>query len=163
MDISTGINGREQEITDFFTATFTASEGAEEGALIGELVRNLLNDTAAKDIFIFVADRDRDIAGCIIFSRLTYAEDDRTVFVLGPVAVATDRQRGGIGQRLLRHGLQALRGAGVDIVVTYGDPELLCEGRFHANDRNFRAGAVPADLSGRLAGAVADRQDDGAP
>jgi predicted N-acetyltransferase YhbS len=36
--------------------------------------------------------------------------------------VATDHQGKGIGQGLLSHGLAALRRAGVDIVMTYGDP-----------------------------------------
>jgi len=54
---------------------------------------------------------------------LTYAQDERTVFVLAPVAVATDQQGEGIGQRLLSHGLAALRSTGVDIVMIYGDPD----------------------------------------
>jgi putative acetyltransferase len=122
MEFLTGHNGREAEIIDLFTATFTASEGEEEGALIGQLVRDLLGGTAEKDLFVFTAEEDGAIVGGIVFSRLTYEQDERTVLVLGPVAVATDRQAKGIGQRLLTHGLAALRGAGVDIVVTYGNP-----------------------------------------
>ncbi len=119
---STGYEGREQAIIDLFTATFTASEGAEEGALIGDLVRSLLGGTAAEDLFVFTAEEAGAIVGGAVFSRLTYEPDDRTVFVLGPVAVATDRQGKGIGQRLIAHGLTALRKAGVDVAVTYGDP-----------------------------------------
>lgn len=44
------------------------------------------------------------------------------MFVLGPVAVATGWQGKGVGGQLINHGLQALRDAGVDIVLTYGDP-----------------------------------------
>ena len=62
------------------------------------------------------------MSGGIVFSRLRYEQDNRTVFVLAPVAVATDQQGKGIGQRLLIHGLASLRSAGVDIVMTYGDP-----------------------------------------
>ena len=122
MELLTEHKGREVEIVDLFTATFTASEGEEEGTLIGELVRNLLGGTAAKDRFVFTAEEDGVIIGGIVFSRLTYAQDERTVFVLAPVAVATDWQGQGIGQRLLNHGLAALRNAGVDIAMTYGDP-----------------------------------------
>ncbi len=122
MELSTGVKGRKQEIIDLFTATFTASEGAEEGALIGDLVRNLLGGKPEDDLFIFTAEEMGTIVGGIVFSRLTYDKDDRSVFVLGPVAVATDHQGNGIGQRLLNHGLAALRYAGVDIAVTYGDP-----------------------------------------
>jgi len=122
MEFLTGHKGRDAEIIDLFTATFTASEGEEEGALIGALVHNLLSGTAAKDLFVFSAEEGGTIVGGIVFSRLTYEQDERTVFVLAPVAVATDQQGKGIGQRLLSHGLAALRSAGVDIVMTYGDP-----------------------------------------
>jgi predicted N-acetyltransferase YhbS len=123
MEISKGHQGREAEIIDLFTATFTESEGAEEGALIGELVQNLLRGSAAQDLFVFAAEEEGAIIGGIVFSRLTYERDERTVFVLAPVAVATDRQGQGIGQRLLTHGLASLRSAGVDIAMTYGDPD----------------------------------------
>ena len=122
MEFLTEHGGREVEIVDLFTATFTVSEGAEEGARIGQLVRNLLGCTAEKDLFVFTAEEDGAIIGGIVFSRLTYAQDERAVFVLGPVAVATVHQGKGLGQRLLAHGLAALRGAGVDIAMTYGDP-----------------------------------------
>lgn len=122
MEISTEYKGREPGIIDLFTTTFTASEGEDEGALIGELVRDLLGGTADKDLFVFTAEEDGMIIGGIVFSRLSYEKDERTVFVLAPVAVAPDRQGRGIGQKLLTHGLAALRSAGIDIAVTYGDP-----------------------------------------
>jgi predicted N-acetyltransferase YhbS len=122
MEFSTGFKGREQEIIDLFSATFTASEGAEEGALIGYLVRNLLGGTAEEDLFVFTAEKAGVIVGGVIISRLTYEQDGRTVFILAPVAVATDQQGKGVGQRLLNHGLATLRNAGVDIAVTYGNP-----------------------------------------
>ena len=122
MEFSTGFKGREQEIIDLFSATFAASEGAEEGALIGGLVRNLLGGTAEEDLFVLTADEAGAIVGGVIISRLTYEQDGRTVFVLAPVAVATDQQGKGVGQRLLNHALAALRDAGVDIAVIYGDP-----------------------------------------
>ena len=122
MEFFSGHDGRDAEMIDLFTATFSASEGEEEGALIGALVRNLLSRTAEQDLFVFTAEEDGAIIGGIVFSRLTYERDERTVFVLAPVAVATDQQGKGIGRRLLSHGLAALRSAGVDIVMTYGDP-----------------------------------------
>jgi len=98
MEFLKGHKGRGAEIVELLTATFTASEGEAAGALIGELVRNLLGGTAAKDRFVFTAEEDGVIIGGIVFSRLTYAQDERTVFVLAPVAVATDRQ-GGVSGR----------------------------------------------------------------
>jgi len=122
MEFLTGHKGRGAEIVELLTATFTASEGEAAGALIGELVRNLLGGTAAKDRFVFTAEEDGVIIGGIVFSRLTYAQEERIVFVLAPIGVATDGQGRGIGQRLLNHGLAALRCAGVDIALTDGDP-----------------------------------------
>lgn len=130
MEFLTGHKGREAEIIDLFTATFTASEGEEEGALIWQLVRDLLGGTAEKDLFVFTAEEDGAIIGGIVFSRLTYEQDERTVFVLAPVAVATDQQGNGIGQRLLAHGLAALRGASVDTAMTYGDPKYYAKAGF---------------------------------
>ena len=122
MELSIGPKGREEEIIRLFASTFAASENAEEGALIGNLVRKLLAGTAPEDIFVFTAEEDGAIIGGIVFSRLTYGQDGRTVFVLAPVAVATGRQGQGVGQRLLTYGLHELRKAGVDIAMTYGDP-----------------------------------------
>ncbi len=123
MELSTGFKGKEQEIIDLLTAAFAESEGAEEGAQIGDLTLNLLDTTADADIHVFTASEERGLIGAVIFSRLTYDLDERTVFVLGPVAVAADRQGEGIGQRLLIHGLASLRKDGVEFAVTYGDPK----------------------------------------
>lgn len=122
MEFSNQFTGLEEEIVDLFTATFTASEGAEEGALIGDLVRNLLSGTAPADIYVFTAVEDKTILGAAIFTRLTYAQDPRTVFILSPMAVAVERQGQGLGQSLLTRALAALREAGVDVVVSYGAP-----------------------------------------
>lgn len=122
MTFSSNPAGREQDLIDLFKVTFTASEGAEEGALIAELVRKQLTETPADDIHVFTLEEEGSLLGACVFTRLTYAQDDRTVFVLGPVAVKPERQGQGIGQALLRHGLRVLRDAGVDIAMTYGDP-----------------------------------------
>lgn len=122
MEWSNAFKGREQPIIDLFAATFTDSEGAEEGALIGDLVRHQLTGTPALDLDVFVAEEEGAIVAGAVFSRLTYDRDDRSVFVLGPVAVVTARQGEGIGQQLLQHALDTLRRKGVDVVVTYGTP-----------------------------------------
>ena len=122
MEMSKGFKGQEEEIIDLLAATFAVSEGTEEGALIGDLTRNLLGMTSDADIQVYTAREKRSLVGAIIFSRLTYDQDDRTVFVLGPVGVETDCQGRGIGQRLIACGLSGLRKSGVDIAVTYGDP-----------------------------------------
>lgn len=122
MEVLAGFRGQDQEIKDLFTTVFTVSDGSEEGELVGNLVRHLLDGTPDKDLFVFTAVSAGTVVGAIIFSRLVYDKDKRSVFLLAPLAVAPDQQGRGIGQALVRRGLAALRDAGVDIVVTYGDP-----------------------------------------
>jgi len=122
MEFSSTIENRRDDIVALFTETFTASEGAVEGALIGALAGDLIDTTDPNDRFIFAVVEDGAIAGCIIFSRLSFEGDTRRVFLLAPVAVAPDRQGRGVGQALLRHGLEVLRAEGVDVAMTYGDP-----------------------------------------
>lgn len=118
----TGDRAEDDALAAFFEAVFAASEGEEEGALIGGLVRDILATTADRDLHVFTT-RDGDVlVGAGIFTRLDFPEEDRTVFILAPMAVATARQGQGIGQGLLTHALDALRAAGVDVAVTYGDP-----------------------------------------
>ncbi len=122
MEITTGFAGREKAIIDLFAATFAASEGEDEGALIGGLVRELLADTPAVDIRVFCAEDEGKVIGAAVFTRLTYSEDPRNVVLLSPMAVATERQRQGVGQALLACALETLRSEGVEVVITYGDP-----------------------------------------
>lgn len=105
-----------------FESAFTASEGEKEGALVGALARRLMAETPDPDIRVFTAWDSGALTGSIIFSRLFHAGDDRAVFIMGPVAVASDRQGEGIGQGLIAHGIDALRREGVHIAMTYGDP-----------------------------------------
>ena len=89
---------------------------------MGSLTGQLIADTPPDDLRVVTAWRDDMLLGGIFLSRLTYAGDPRTVFMMGPVAVATAHQGQHIGKRLISHGLDALRHQGVDIAVTYGDP-----------------------------------------
>jgi putative acetyltransferase len=123
MEFSADHKDRAEEITALFEASFSDSEGAEEGRLIGKLVQDLLETTPGEDLFIFTALEGGTIVAAIVFSRLSYDQDARRVFLLGPVAVAPARQGRGVGQALLNHGLAAMRDRGVDVAVTYGDPD----------------------------------------
>lgn len=122
MEFETDVRGREREIVALFEDTFTASEGAEEGALIGAFVQRLLRETPAQEMRVFIGVEAGKMIGAAIFTRLTYPQDPRVVFLLSPMAVAPDRQGAGHGQALLAHALSALKAAGVDAAITYGDP-----------------------------------------
>jgi len=108
-------------IEDLFVLVFTDTEGEAEGALIGNLVKELLLGTDKLDLSGFVAIDRKQILGAIFFSRLHFKKE-LSVFLLAPVAIHSDYQGQGIGQKLINHGLREMKGKGVSIVTTYGDP-----------------------------------------
>ncbi len=112
---------RREEICALFTASFTESEGIGEGKLIGHLVADIFDTVAEEDLFAVSALDQGAVVASILFTRMGYEEEGRSVFLLSPVAVATEHQGKGIGQALLRHGLNSLKEGGVDVVLTYGD------------------------------------------
>ncbi|WP_171207341.1 MULTISPECIES: GNAT family N-acetyltransferase [unclassified Ruegeria] len=122
MEFSTGHKDHQAEIVAFFASVFSASEGPGEGALIGEFVTDLLATTPAEDVLVCTAHDEHALVGCLCWSRMRFAEDTRMVFILSPVAVHSERQREGIGQRLIGFGLDQMRLQKVDVVLTYGDP-----------------------------------------
>ncbi len=121
---------QEKSVTDLFTEVFAESEGEAEGEAIGSLVSKLINTTAQDQLFGFIAQSDRSddnrLLGSIFFSSLFLCKSSlpahRTAFILSPVAVATLEQGNGIGQQLIRFGIEHLKSRGVGLIFTYGDP-----------------------------------------
>lgn len=126
--------GKEQEIVALFKDTFTASEGGAEGEIVSQLTADLLALEQKYDIRVFTAYDDLDIVGAVIFSRLHYGDTPRSVFLLSPMAVASQRQKQGIGQELIIHSLNQLKGLGADLVLTYGDPAFYSKTGFEPVD-----------------------------
>lgn len=109
------------EIKELFTSVFTNSEGQAEGDLIGNLAFELQETTNPEDLFGFVARDDENVIGCIFFTRLDF-EVQINAFILSPVAVATQYQNQGIGQKLIKFGINYLNKNNVELLFTYGDP-----------------------------------------
>jgi len=110
-----------EEIQQLFTQVFSQSEGRSEGLLVGNLAYDLMTGTSASDLFGFVSIEQGKIVGCIFFTRLTFS-DGVNAFLLSPVAIHTDYQGQGIGQKLINFGIRQLKEVGVERVFTYGDP-----------------------------------------
>jgi len=123
MEFVTGAAGREADLIAVFEASFAASEGAEEGRVIAELVGELLTTTPPDDLHVFATEDRGELVAGILFTRIRFDGDPRTVFLLSPVAVAPDRQRQGLGQAVINFGIATLRKAGADAALTYGDPD----------------------------------------
>ena len=129
------------EIERLFIKTFSDSEGQAEGDMIGRLARDFMSGTPEGDLYCFVAREDGQIVGSIFFSRITF-ESEIKAFILAPVAIQTEQQGKGIGQGLIRFGLDALLKDGVDLAITYGDPNFYSKVGF----QSVTAAVVPAPL-----------------
>ena len=131
-----------QEVVALYTNVFSVSEGESEGRNIGNLVTNLITKTRHEDLIGCVATDSGRIVGCIFFSRFT-VPSGQVAFILSPVAVATDVQGTGIGQPLIRYGLDYLRSLSVNLVFTYGDPAFYCKIGFEQISENVIKAPYP--------------------
>jgi putative acetyltransferase len=121
MEFSTYKKSDIVEIQQLFTKVFSDSEGSSEGALIGRLVFDLMKSTDTQDIRGLISTENDQIIGSIFFTRLTF-ESNVNAFILSPVAIHTSHQGKGIGQNLIKFGINYLKEKGVKLVFTYGDP-----------------------------------------
>jgi putative acetyltransferase len=110
-----------KQVVDLFRSVFSASEEEKEGQVIADFVANLNATTRPQDLIGCIAEENEVIVGCIFFSRFI-VPDGQLAFILSPVAIATDVQGTGIGQKLIRYGLDHLRSLNVNLAFTYGDP-----------------------------------------
>jgi putative acetyltransferase len=78
----------------------------------------------ARPLVSLVAEEDGTIVGHIMFTRVELSgHPDRRMMGLGPMAVAPEHQRRGIGSQLVRTGLERCRVLGYGAVVVLGHPE----------------------------------------
>lgn len=112
---------KSQEVINPFKRVFAASEGEAEGQVIADFVANLIATAARQDLIGCRAVENEIVVGCIFFSRLT-VPSGQIAFILSPVAVSTDDQNTGIGQNLIKYGLNHLKSLNVSLVFIYGDP-----------------------------------------
>ena len=115
------LSGDHAEAIALSERTFEAAEGLEEGMVIADLVTALLNPEDGLMPFGFVAEAQEELIGAVLFSQMRFG-DGGSAYLLAPMAVVPEWQGKGVGQRLIRTGLEILKGVGVNLVVTYGDP-----------------------------------------
>jgi putative acetyltransferase len=110
----------EKEVKELFTTAFANSDGEEEGRLVGGLASQLAARADNQEIICIGAFHEETISGVIFFTRLRF-DEPAEVYMLAPVAVSIVHQGKGVGQALIKFGLQELRNRSASIVVTYGD------------------------------------------
>lgn len=84
------------------------------------LVKELLQE--APDILSLAGIINSSLVGHVIFTICEISESSIKVALLGPLAVATNWQRQGIGSAIVRAGLQRLENDSVSHVYVLGDP-----------------------------------------
>ncbi len=91
-----------------------------------------------------VAVEDGRVVGHIAFSPVSVSDGAQGWYGVGPLSVAPERQRRGIGGALVREGLERLRALGAQGCVLVGEPAYY--GRFgFAHDPALLLAGVPAE------------------
>lgn len=88
-----------------------------EEDLVG-LVANLLDE---EDVLSLGAYVDDELVGHVAFAKVK-TSGEFVGSLLGPLGVLPAFQKQGLGDRLVRHGLEVLKAKGVAQVFVYGDP-----------------------------------------
>ncbi len=91
-----------------------------------------------------VAELDGEVVGHIAFSPVTIGGKDCGWLGLGPIGVWPERQRQGIGKRMMEEGLSAIRALGARGCVLVGDPAYYERFGFRSNPALTMEG-VPAE------------------
>ena len=88
-----------------------------------------------------VADMDGKIVGHVAFSAMTINGEDQGWYGLGPISVQPNRQKGGIGSKLIEDGLGRIRAMGASGCVLLGNPEYYQRFGFKSYPELIYAGA----------------------
>lgn len=135
MKIRTSIESERNEILNIHKRAF----GDDKGLVIAKLVDDLLNDETAIPILSLVAVEDDKLAGHILFTKAVITETEQPISaqILAPLAILPDKQKKGIGEKLINEGLKLLKASGTELVFVLGHPTYYP-----------RCGFIPAGLQG---------------
>ena len=144
------------------TAILMAAYGRDDAARMVNAVRD------ATEYFhpglSIVAAEDDQIVGYALYCRAMVAAQPSAFLVT--LGVLPDKQKQGIGERLVRHGLERCRGLGLELVFVLGHPEyfsrlgfrparpLGIESEFAENDNDLQAIDLAGTLLGKITGSL---------
>ena len=135
-----------QERPEEATAIRLVTEAAFRGVPYSEETEGKIVDAlraAGVLTLSLVAAEDAQIIGHVAFSPVCINATAGDWYGLGPVSVLPGRQRGGIGQLLVREGLKRLKALDAAGCVVFGDPSYYGRFGFTCNPALFYADAPP--------------------
>lgn len=97
--------------------------GDEEGEAIAALVAEMLDDPTAEPIHSFVLEQGDGIIAHVLFTAVRIEPSGVSAQILAPLAVSSDRQRSGLGTKLVNEALAQLESKGVEAVFVLGYPD----------------------------------------
>ena len=106
------------------------------------IVRDLRNSGALS--ISLVAENQGQIVGHVAISPVTISDGAEGWFGIGPISVSPNIQRYGVGSKLMRSALEALKGLGASGCVLLGDPAYYSRFGFKA-ESNIVLPDVPAE------------------
>lgn len=113
--------------------TKAAFLNAPHAAHTEHFIVDALREARALSISL-VAEDDGVIVGHVAVSPVSISSGASGWYGLGPIAVSPDRQRQGIGSKLMRSALQELEGNGASGCVLVGDPAYYSKFGFEHQD-----------------------------
>ena len=122
---------KQASLKALFYSVFSEAEGETEGRLVGDLANELALAIDNEQVWCFATYEADELIAAIFLTRLKF-DQAIDVYLLGPVAVATEYQGRGVGQSLILHGLDHLQAQSVELVITYGDPAFYSKVGFQA-------------------------------
>jgi len=142
IDIRNTIDGDLDEILRINKDAFGQDEEAN-------LVADLLVDDSARPLVSLLALDDEKAVGHILFTRVQVGDGDVSAAILAPMAVVPDKQGKGIGDQLIRAGLEQLKMSGVELVFVLGWPDYYPRHGFEpAGARGFEAPfPIPSEVA----------------
>jgi putative acetyltransferase len=127
------------DISAIEKTTIAAFEGKPYSDQTEHLVISRLRGAQALSVSL-VAEVDGEVAGHIAFSVVTINGFDRSWYGIGPVSVLPELQKTGIGSKLIKEGLFAIKAKGAQGCVLEGDPGYYQRFGFKNHPRLFYEG-----------------------
>ncbi len=95
-----------------------------ENEIVAQLATDLLAEGSPPETITLVAECDGTVAGHAAFSPVTSDTDEEWIgYILAPLGVKPEYQKGGIGTKLVESGIARLLRLEANAVFVYGDPK----------------------------------------